>query len=35
MSDKKDKVVWWLELVKAVIAIIAGAIGGGATAGLL
>lgn len=32
MSDNKAKIVWWLELIKAIVAIIAGAVGGGATA---
>lgn len=31
MSDNKTKIVWWLELIKAIVAIIAGAVGGGAT----
>lgn len=28
MSDRNNKVVWWLELIRTILAIISGAIGG-------
>lgn len=30
MNDNKQKVIWWLELVRAIIAALAGILGGSA-----
>lgn len=35
MSEKKDKIVWWLEAVRAIIAALLGLFAGSGGAGLI